>query len=160
MAIYLTYGEIVGNVTAEGFVDHIKVEACNFGIARGIDMEAGNMSNREACRPVLSEFNFTHKADNSVTEFFNESVTGSKGTTAVFKFVQTGTDAVEEFMSYELLDCLVSGYSISADATGDPIENISLSYSQINVNYYDFDKTNKGASPKRRGYDLTTAKPL
>jgi type VI secretion system secreted protein Hcp len=59
-----------------------------------------------------------------------------------------------------LEDCLVSGYSISAGADNDPIESISLSFAKIMVNYSDYDKNNKSATPQRVGYDLTTAKPL
>ena len=63
-------------------------------------------------------------------------------------------------MDYELSDVLVSGYSISADSEGEPIESITLSYSKIMINYSDFDKTNKSGNPQRVGYDLEMAKPL
>ena len=33
------YEGIKGNVTAEGFADHIKVLSINFGVSRGISME-------------------------------------------------------------------------------------------------------------------------
>ena len=160
MAIYIEYEGIKGNVTADGFKDQIKVEAFEFGVGRGITMEAGNLSNREATRPTVSEVTFTHKADNSATALFKESVTGSAGKKVKISFVQTGADKVVCFMDYELEDCLVSAYSIKAEGEGDPIESISLSFSKIMVNYHDYDKSNAGDSPQRVGYDLTTAKPL
>lgn len=118
------------------------------------------MANREATRPTLSEITFTKMADNSSTSLFKESVTGSTGKLVKIKFVQTGADKVVEYMDYEIEDCLVSGYSISADGEGDPVETITLSFAKIMVNYHDYDKKNVGASPQRVGYDLTTAKPL
>lgn len=160
MAVYIEYDGIQGNVTAEGFADHIKVLSLHFGVGRGITMEAGNMANREATRPSMSEITFTKLADNSSTSLFKESVTGSAGKLVKIKFVQTGADAVTQFMDYELEDCLVSGYSISADSESDPVETITLSYAKIMVNYNDFDKANASKSPQRVGYDLTTAKPL
>lgn len=160
MAIYIDYEGIAGNVTAEGFVNHIKVTSLHFGVGRGISMEAGNLSNREATRPSVSEITFTKIADNATTPLFKESVTGDKGKTVLIKFVQTGAEAVVTYMDYELTDCLVSGYSISADENGDPIETITLSFSKVMVNYHDYDKANAGKSPQRVGYDLTTAKPL
>jgi type VI secretion system secreted protein Hcp len=54
---------------------------------------------------------------------------------------------------------LVSGYSVSADGESDPVESISLSFAKIMVNYSDYDKSNKSATPQRVGYDLATAKP-
>lgn len=160
MAIYLEYEGIKGNVTAEGYKDHISVQSFQFGVGRGISMEAGNMSNREASRPSLSEITVTKAADTSATALFKEAVTGAAGKKVTIKFVQTGSDKVVEYMTYTLEDVLVSGYSVSASGDSDPFESISLSYSKIMVNYNDFDKTNKSANPQRVGYDLTTAKPL
>ena len=160
MAIYLQYDGIKGNVTADGYKDHIAVDSVQFGVGRGISMEPGNMSNREATRPSVSEVTLSKVADNSVTAIFKEAVTGSAGKKVVIKFVRTGADKVQEFMDYTLEDCLVSSYSMSATSEGDPIESISLSFSKIMINYNDFDKSNKSSSPQRVGYDLTTAKPL
>lgn len=160
MAIYLEYEGIKGNVTAEGYKDHLSVDSVQFGVGRGISMEPGNLSNREATRPTISEITVSKPADNSATALFKESVTGSAGKKVVIKFVQTGADKVVEFMTYTLEDVLVSGYSVSASGDSDPVESISLSFSKIMVNYNDFDKSNKSASPQRVGYDLTTAKPL
>lgn len=160
MAIYLEYEGIKGNVTAEGYKDHIAVQSLSFGVGRGISMEPGNLSNREATRPTVSEITLTKVADNSATALFKEAVTGSAGKKVTIKFVQTGADKVVEYMDYVLEDCLVSGYQIAGSDDGDPVETISLSFSKIMVNYNDFDKTNKSSSPQRVGYDLTTAKPL
>ena len=160
MAIYLEYQGIKGNVTAVGYKDHIAVQSVQFGIGRGISMEAGNLSNRESTRPSLSEINLTKVADNSVTAIFKEAVTGSAGKKVVVKFVRTGADKVQEYMDYTLEDCLVSGYSLSADSESEPLEQITLSYAKIMINYSDFDKTNKSGNPQRVGYDLETAKPL
>ena len=160
MAIYLEYEGIKGNVTADGYKDHIAVDSVNFGVGRGISMEAGNLSNRESTRPSLSEISLTKAADNSVTAIFKEAVTGSAGKKVVIKFVRTGADKVQEYMDYTLENCLVSSYSMSASAEGEPMESISLSYSKIMINYSDFDKTNKSGNPQRVGYDLESAKPM
>jgi len=158
--IFIEYEGIEGNATAEGYAKHIRVDSLQFAVGRGITMEPGNLANREATRPSLSEVTFTHKTDNSATALFKEAVTGSAGKKVTIKFVQTGADKLVQYMDYILTDVLVSGYSISADGEGDPIESVSLSYSKIEVQYNDYDKSNKSASPMRVGYDLTTAKPL
>ena len=46
MAIYVEYEGIKGNVTADGYKDHISVQSLQFGVGRGISMEPGNLSNR------------------------------------------------------------------------------------------------------------------
>ncbi len=158
MAVYIEYEGIPGNVTAEGFANHISVHSIQFGVGRGITMEAGHMANREATKPSLSEITFTKNADVSSTLLFKESVSGAAGKKVKIKFVQTGADAVVPFMEYQLEDCLVSGYSLSAGGESDPVESISLSYAKITVVYSDFDKKNAGKPPARAHYDLTTAK--
>lgn len=160
MAIYIEYEGIKGNTTADGYKDHITVSSLQFGVGRGISMEAGNLANREASRPSISEVTFTKAADMSTASIFKEAVTGSAGKKVVIKFVQTGADKLVEYMTYTLENCLVSGYSVSADADGDPVESVSLSFSKIMVNYSDYDKSNKSATPQRVGYDLAIAKPL
>jgi len=160
MAIYLEYEGVKGNVTADGYKDCIAVDSVQFGVGRGISMESGNMSNRESSRPSVSEVTLTKKADNSVTALFKEAVTGSNGKKVSIKFVRTGTDKVQEYMDYTLENCLVSGYSISAEADDEPVETLSLSFTKIMINYNDHDATNKSGSPQRVGYDLETAKPL
>jgi len=160
MAIYLEFDGIKGNVTADGYKDHIAILSAQFGVGRGITMEAGNMANRESSRPTISEVTLTKTADNSVSAFFKEAVTGSAGKKAVIKFVRTGSDKVQQFMEYSLENCLVSGYNIVAEADSEPMETITLSFSKVMINYNDHDATNKSASPQRVGYDLETAKPL
>lgn len=160
MAIYLEYDGIKGNVTADGYKNHIAVLSVDFGVGRGISMEAGNLSNRESTRPSVSEVTITKVADNSVTALFKESVTGNAGKTVKIKFVRTGSDKVQEYLDIELSDVLISGYTISAESEGEPTETITLSHSKIMINYSDFDKTNKSGNPQRVGYDLESAKPL
>lgn len=160
MAIYLNYDGIEGNVTAEGYEKNIKVSSAHFGVSRPITMEAGKMANREVGKPNISEVTLGKEADNSVAALFKEAVSGSAGKKAILSFTRTGTEKVEEFMSYTLYDVLVSGYSISADGDEEPLENITLSFSKCEILYKDHDATNKTGSPQRSGYDLAKATPL
>ena len=160
MAIFLEYEGIKGNVTADGYEDHIAVLSVDFNVTRSISMEPGNLSNRESTRPRLSQVTISKVADSSCSALFKESVTGSAGKTVVIKYVRTGSDKVVEFLEHTLENCIISRYDFSAGAEGQPIEVIDLSFSKMLVNYTDHDATNKSGSPLRVGYDLKTAKPL
>lgn len=160
MAIYLEYEGIKGDVTADGYKDQITLLSCQFGASRGITMTPGAMSNREATRPSLSEISISKNIDTSVINLFKEAVVGSSGKTAKIHFVRTGADKVVEYMTYELEDCLVSSYSMSAAGDSDAHENLTLSYSKFTVSYSSTDKDNASASSMRAGYDLTKATPL
>ncbi|MCF6255804.1 MAG: type VI secretion system tube protein Hcp [Gammaproteobacteria bacterium] len=158
MAIYIEYEGIKGNVTATGYKNHIQVTSLAFGVLRGISMEPGNMSNREATCPSLSQITLKKIMDNSVASFFKKSVTEVAGKKVTIKFVHTGSDSLIEFMSYTLDNCLISGYSVTINDQGEPQETLSLSFSKILLSYIGRDSANKSNSPTRVGYDLSTAK--
>lgn len=160
MAIYLEYEGIKGNVTADGYKDHISVLSVDFNVERSVSMEPGNISNRETTRPRLSQVTLIKAADSSCSALFKESVTGSASKKATIKYVHTGTDKVTEFLEHTLEDCIISGYKFSANAEGQPQEVINLSFSKIMINYKDHDASNKVGKPLRVGYDLEMAKAL
>ncbi len=161
MAIYMNFNakKIKGNVTAAGYEDWIELDSMQFGVGRGISMEVGNMANREATRPSLSEIVVTKMMDNASGGLFKESLTGVEGVVVQIHIVQTGAQKVEKFAAYELTDVLISSYSCSASGGGAPHESISLSYSKIVADLQGADKTNKNGQNMKVGYDLTTAKP-
>ncbi len=70
MVIYLEYEGIKGNVTADGYKDHISVLSVDFNVARKISMTPGNLSNRETSRPSISEVTIIKVADNSCSALF------------------------------------------------------------------------------------------
>ena len=157
MAIYIEWEGMKGNVTAKGYKDHLSVDTFSFGVGRSLTMEVGKCANREASSPHFSEITLTKQADNSCTTLFTEATVVSEGKKVVVKFVQTGADKVKEFMTYTLGNCLVAGYTVSANSEGDPIESITLSFTEIEVNYTDHDSKNKSSSPARVRYDIATA---
>lgn len=158
MAIYLKFGNVKGNVTADGYAGQIAVSRVKFGVARSVSMEAGNLSNRESTKPNLSAITISKSADNSVAALFKEALTGSAGQEATITFVRTGSDKVQEFMSYKLTNCIISSYDIEAEGDEQPTEELTLSYSAIEVSYKDHDASNKSGNPQRVSYDVKAAK--
>lgn len=161
MAIYMNFNakKIKGNVTATGYEDWIEIDSFQMGCGRGISMDVGNMANREATRPSLSEVTLSKMLDNASGSLFKESLTGVEGVTVLIHIVQTGAKQVEKFAAYELSDVLISSYSISGHGGGAPVESMSLSYSKIVADLQGADKANKNGQNMKVGYDLTTAKP-
>lgn len=161
MAIYMNYDKkrIKGNVTAEGYQDLIDLHSFSWGVGRGISMEAGAIANREASRPSISEITISKSMDNSTPGIFKESVSGDSGANVVIEFVQTGAKKIETYMKYILENCLVSSYSVSAGSDGKPVENISLSFTKVIMDYCAADATNKSGSSNKIGYDLVKGAP-
>ena len=162
MAVYMNFNALApsGNVTAKGYEGWIEVSSFNFGVGRGITMEAGAMSNREAGRPSLSEVTVTKQLDASSGLLLKSSLTGAEGVTVLIHVVKTGADSVEKYAEYTLEEVIISSYSMSASAGGAPQESISLSFAKIEADLAHADKTNINPANIRVGYDLTLAEPL
>ncbi len=162
MAIYLEWdgGSIKGNVTAEGYKDMIRLDSIQFGVGRGISMEAGHMSNREATRPSISEVTVAKMMDGASSGLFQEALVGSDGKKAIIHVVKTGADKVEEYVKYELEETLISSYSMSAGDAGPPAESLSFSFGKIQMIYTAADKKNTAGNQGIVGYDLTAGKKL
>ncbi len=159
MAIFLEHADAEGDVTAEGYVGQVKIEAVSFSVSRAVTMETGNMANRESSKPVFSEVNLSKCADSSSAAFFKSSILGAAGKTAKIHFVQTGdNDVLKEFVTYELENCIVSHFGFSATGDDLPQEQISLSYSKCTISYTGHDLANKGGGPSRFGYDVSAGK--
>ncbi|PID43871.1 MAG: hemolysin-coregulated protein [Proteobacteria bacterium] len=162
MAIYLDWDgiSIKGNVTAEGYKDMIRLDSLQFGVGRGITMEVGQIANREATRPNISEVTATKVMDAASSGLFQEALVGAEGKKVVIHVVKTGADKVEEYVKYELENTLISSYSMSAGDAGPPMESFSLSFGLVKMIYTAADKKNVAGNQGIVGYDLETAKKL
>ncbi len=162
MAIYMNFNALAikGNVTAEGYKDWIKVDSLQFGVGRGISMEAGSVANREASRPSISEVSISKSMDTSSAQLMKEGVTGAAGTEVIIDIVKTGSEKLDKFCSYTLQNVLVSGYSVSSGGEGAPQESISLSFTEVMYEYVTGGIDNADAATMKVGYDLVNAKPL
>jgi len=159
MAIFLEYDGIGGDVTADGYVGQVKIDSASFSVSRAVTMETGNMSNRESSKPIFSEVVMGKGADSASAAFFKSSILGAAGKNAKIHFVQTGdNDALKEFVTYELENCIVSHFSFSASGDDLPYESINLSYSKCTISYTGHDLANKGGGPSRFGYDVSAGK--
>jgi len=153
MTIYMKVDGIDGSVTAKGFEKWIELNSFHFSTSRAISMEAGNASNRNHGRPSISEIVVTKMMEQSSFGLLQDALRGDKGKKVTIKIVEVAQDQYREYVSYELEDTLLSGYSVSTG--GDvPAETVTLSYSKITTSFTSTDKSNKAGQPARVVYDL------
>ena len=161
MAIYMEFdgGSPKGDVTAEGYKDWIKIDSLQWGVGRGISMQVGAISNREASNPSFSEVTISKQMDNASSGLMKASMAGAEGVKVIIDCVRTG-NAVQQYCQYTLHDCLVSSYSMTSGGEGAPQESLSISFSKIEYKYTPSDTGGKGETPAIIGYDLSVGKPL
>lgn len=161
MPIYIKYGDIKGDVSADGHKGSdgwVEVASFQWGVGRGISSPTGGSADRESSAPSLSEITITKEMDVSSYKWLEEALTG-EGVTAKIDFCKTDKGVLETYASYELTDCMVSGYSVSSG--GDkPSESLSLNFTKIIYSYTAMDSKNAAGDSPKTGYDIAAGKKV
>jgi type VI secretion system secreted protein Hcp len=156
MAIYVKMDGVKGDVTAEGFPDHMEVSSLQWGVGRGIGSPLGGSKDREASAPSVSEVVLTKVMDQSSPQLLREALWG-EGKKVEIKLVKTDKDKLEIYAQYILEEALLSGYSVSSG--GDrPTESLSLNFTKVEFNNTGMGPKNETGDPDRVQYDLAKAK--
>jgi len=155
MSIYMKYEGVDGSVTAKGFEKWIELHSFQMGVGRNISMAVGNAANRVHGKPSMSEITVSKTMEDASAGLFKESLSGAKGKKVTIKVVESGA-TLKEYVTYELEDVFISGYSVSSGGDS-PSESISLSFAKILVSFATADKNNKAGATPKVSYDLTTA---
>ena len=153
MSIYMKIDGIDGSVTAKGFEQWIELNSFHFSTSRAISMEAGNSSNRNHGRPSISEIVVTKAMEQSSFGLLQETLRGDTGKKVTIRIVEIAQDKLRDYVTYELEDTLLSGYSVTTGG-GVPAETVNLSYSKITTSFTATDKNNKSGQPARVVYDI------
>jgi type VI secretion system secreted protein Hcp len=161
MPIYIKYGDIKGDVTAEGHLGTdgwVEVNSFQFGVGRAISSPTGGGKDRESSAPSISEIVVTKPADNSSVQWMDHALQGN-GVPCQIDFVKTNQDKLETYQIYNLENAMISGFSVSSG--GDrPSESISISFTKIE---FSFSQENSDASTgetPRTGYDIALGKKV
>lgn len=156
MAIFMKYGALDGEVTAQGFEKWIELGSLQWGVGRGISAGVGGGSKRESSAPSVSEITVTKTLD-SFSPFALKEALGGKGVLVKLEITQTDDSGKHvSFQKYELSDTLISGYSLSSG--GDrPSESLSLNFSKVDSCYMKIDDKFAATKTGNIVYDLSKA---
>lgn len=163
MSIYVRVDDVPGSATADGFDDHFKALSMDFGVARPVVQETGNMKNRLHGQPSFNEITLIKETDDSSSALFKQSLRGATLPKAEIKVTENDPDGgIIDYAVYELEDVIVSTFNMSAsgDQSGPPTETVALSYSKLKTVFKGHTADQKAASTARVGYDLAKGKML
>ena len=151
MAIYMKLGSIPGSVTTGGYENWIACESFQWGFS------AAYAARQPGSEVSVREVVVTMKAEKSSPLVVNAGLSRSVLKPSVsIKFTTTAKDKVDVFMTYELGDCIISNYAISAPPEGHPVETLSLSFTKITQTFNPRDAKLTG-SPTTVTYDVKAA---
>ncbi len=156
MAIFMKFGAVKGDVTSDGFKEWTELNSFQWGVGRGIASPVGRGTNREGSSASVSEITVSKQMDPASPDLFLDAVAGEMNTKVTISFTRTTKGKTETYLSYELTDTGLSGYSISSG--GDrPSESLSLNFTKVIWSLTSFDAAGKG-TPVKQGYDLSQEK--
>jgi type VI secretion system secreted protein Hcp len=158
MGIYMKYDDVKGSVTTDGFKGWIELSSFQWGIGRNIHSVAGSATTREHSEPSVTEVTVTKLTDVSSPKLLYESVGGLLNHKVTVKFTTTTKGKVETYLTFELEDTGVSGFSMSS-AGEAPMESLTLNFTKISATMIGNDPAITG-SPETVGYDLTQMKSM
>lgn len=157
MPIYVKYGSLQGDVTAEGHEKWIEVNSFQFGVGRGINTPTpGASADREASAPSISECVVTKVTDAASTKLFDESLEG-EGQDVTIDFCKTDKGKLEVYMTITLSNTMISGFSMSSGGER-PTESVSLNFTKIEFKNTGMGAANDTGSPDAVTYDVAAGK--
>ena len=157
MPIYVKYNDlkVKGDVTEGKHKNWIEVNSFQWGVGRGISSPTGASADRESSAPSVSEITLTKSQDISTVGLLTEALQGD-GVKATIDFCRTNKDQMDVYLTMELENVMISGYSVSSG--GDrPSESISLNFTKIMVKGTQMKMDGSAAEPANISYDLSTA---
>ena len=152
----MLFGSVAGDVTTKGFETWTELQSFQWGVGRGVASAMSGAMSREASVPSISEIVVSKRMDAASPALWTDSVAGMFNTAVTITFTTTSAGATEKFLSYELTDCGLSGYSISSGGEM-PQESLSLNFAKISWTLTPV-KADGSGTPITQGYDLTQSK--
>lgn len=159
MPIYMKYDGIDGAVTATGHEKWIEVFSAQWGTGRSISTATGSGMNREASAVSVSEVTVSKNFDVSSLKLLQEHLTPGTAKKVQLDFVQSGQDKLVPYLTTNLENVMISGYSLSSGGDA-PSESISLNFTKVLFTETGSDQTGADGQPNKVGYDVALAKSM
>ncbi len=154
MAIYLNVDGLAGDVTAMGHEDWIECSSMQWGVGRGITTSTGSSQERESSATTVSDVTLTKVMDKCTPQIFKEACVGTAKKVNI-DLIQTGGTQLDTYMTYELTNSLISGYSVSSCIVGKPEESVSFNFTKVEMKYTPYDNEHNAGSPVPAFYDIS-----
>jgi type VI secretion system secreted protein Hcp len=160
MPAFAQIGDIQGEATDTNHKNWIIVHSMSSGIVRSIPVSAKDQQ-RTKGETSLGDIVVVRHIDKSSPKLAEACATGKFFPAVQIDFCSTVKGNQQPYLQYQLKNVIITGYSFSGNATGDPIpsEQLTLGYTDIQWTYVVLDPQtgdNKGQVPGK--YNPSTSK--
>ena len=133
----------------------IELQSFSFGATQSGTSATGGGGG--AGKVKIQDLMFTSKIDKASPKLFQACANGEHLKSAIIT-MRTAGKAQQEFVTYKLTDVLVRSYQIGGSSGDLPMEQVSLSFSKIEIEYKPIQKDGTLGAPIRSGWDVKANK--
>lgn len=152
---FLKIGDIKGETSDSKHKDEIEVLSFSFGATQGGSM--GHGSGGGSGKVNVQNFTFVKKIDKASPVLFQHCCTGNHIKDAAFAVRKAGGEQLE-YLKVKLTDVLIASVRPGGSSEGReeiPLEEVSLSFSKIEVEYQPQGQDGKAlGGPVKGGWDV------
>ena len=159
MPVYLKLGNLQGAVTAGPYKGWIEIDAYSWGFSVAVQTTVGASGNRLSAGKVTpGDLHLVKRQDDTTTQFMLQSLQGKNTDSATLAVTVQASDSGEQkYIEYVMQNVICSSFSTAGQSSGgEPSENITLNFSQVQFNQFLRDEANNERAV-RGGYDFTKA---
>ena len=155
---FLKIGDIKGESEDEQFKEHIQVESFSFGETQSGTQSFGGGGG--AGKVQMQDFHFVMKLNSASPFLFDGCAQGEHYKKATLSCRKAGKGQ-QVFLTWEMEDVLVTSYQTGGSAGADvvPVDQVSLGFGKITIEYKKQKKDGGMESVGKKSYDLKKNKP-
>ena len=156
MPVYLYLDGLTGGVTSKDFPKYMSVSSYSWGFTVPVNTSGGVGSDRQGAGKVQAgELHVVKKQDTSTVDLMQKSFGGTPFATAKLVVTRVNQGGEDKMLEYNMTNVILSSFTTSGSDGGDqPMEQMSLHFTKIDINQYQMDATGKVKTPTRAGYDF------
>lgn len=147
--------KIPGDSTIKGFEGQTNVLSLSFGSTAAAEFNSSSSGGTFGGSNV-QEILLTKYVDASTPKLFALCANGGHIKRCKITMLRSGKAGFVPYLIYELEDTLVTSMDISA-SDERPVENLSLSFTKISINYVQLDESGQRKDNVQAVYDLKTS---
>jgi len=153
---FFKFSTFPGESTDDKHKEWIEVLSYSWGASQATGGSASSTGAHSGQRVDIHDFSFVHALDKASPKLFEACCGGQHIPDATLELCKAGGDK-QKYMVYKMSDVLVSSVRPGGSSQGGdalPLEEVSVRFSKINLEYTPVDKTGKPQGTVPAGWDL------
>lgn len=157
MPVYLKLDPLKGGVTSKDYKDWIEIESYSWGFSVAVQTTSGAANNRVSSGKVTpGDIHLVKRQDDTTTQFMLQSLKGKtipEGKLAVT--IQASEGGEQKYIEYIMKDVICTSFNTSGSGSGgEPMESLSLNFSQVEFNQFLKNTDGTDKAPLRGSYNF------